>query len=407
MKKISTFSKKTLFFPASLVLYEFSVYIANDMTQPSMPHITQQFGASPAWISTSMTAFLLGGVLFQWLFGPMSDRFGRRPILLSGIIYFALACLAIIFTHDIYSFTMLRFLQGVGLCFIGSVGYAVVHEAYEEMTAIKLIALMTNVSMLAPLIGPLIGAFITRYTSWHATFILITVLTLIAFFGLYKNMPETVDPSKKKIPLRDMFKTYVTIYKNPYFFKAVLGVTGLLIPLLSWIALSPLVLIQYMGFSTLKYAVCQFPVFLGLIFGNLFLFKKAEKWPLGRTVQLSIYPILLGLIIVNIGNFWPTQPYFLMFGSAFVCFGEGMSSSILVRFALSEIPETKGTASSALYMVMMLGSILGIELTSWLYLKIGMSAFGLMMILSSALYFYCSRLVVRRAMKIRLLHPIN
>lgn len=105
-----------------------------------------------------MTAYLAGGMVLQWLLGPLSDRRGRRPVMLLGALWFILTCLATLLVHDIVTFTVLRFMQGVGLCFIGAVGYAAIQESFDEVRCIKITALMANVALIAPLLGPLAGA---------------------------------------------------------------------------------------------------------------------------------------------------------------------------------------------------------------------------------------------------------
>ncbi len=72
------------FFPLCLVLYEFSTYIGNDMIQPGMLAVVEQYQAGIDWVPTSMTAYLAGGMFLQWLPGPLSDRIGRRPVMLAG-----------------------------------------------------------------------------------------------------------------------------------------------------------------------------------------------------------------------------------------------------------------------------------------------------------------------------------
>lgn len=90
--------------------------------------------------------------------GPLSDRIGRRPVMLAGVVWFIITCLAILLAQNIEQFTLLRFLQGISLCFIGAVGYAAIQESFEEAVCIKITALMANVALIAPLLGPLVGA---------------------------------------------------------------------------------------------------------------------------------------------------------------------------------------------------------------------------------------------------------
>ncbi|MBK0365780.1 MFS transporter [Salmonella enterica] len=150
--------RQALLFPLCLVLYEFSTYIGNDMIQPGMLAVVEQYQAGLDWVPTSMTAYLAGGMFLQWLLGPLSDRIGRRPVMLAGVVWFIVTCLATLLAKNIEQFTFLRFLQGISLCFIGAVGYAAIQESFEEAVCIKITALMANVALIAPLLGPLVGA---------------------------------------------------------------------------------------------------------------------------------------------------------------------------------------------------------------------------------------------------------
>jgi len=124
----SRLSYRQWLFPLSLVLFEFATYIAHDMIQPGMLQVISDFSASADWVSTSLTAYLCGGILLQWLLGPLSDRLGRRPVLLTGVAFFTLTCFLTVFTQSIEQFILMRFLQGMSLCFIGAVGYAAIQE---------------------------------------------------------------------------------------------------------------------------------------------------------------------------------------------------------------------------------------------------------------------------------------
>src|SRR5690606_11968033 len=154
-------------FPLAMVLYELSAYIGNDMVQPAMLTITAEYGVDDAWVASSMSLDILGGACLTWLIGPLSDRYGRRRVMLAGVIYFIVTNLLILLAPSIEWFMVLRFLQGMGLCFIAAVGYVSIQEAFEELTAIRVMALMANISMVAPLLGPLAGAALISIVSWH------------------------------------------------------------------------------------------------------------------------------------------------------------------------------------------------------------------------------------------------
>lgn len=150
---VSTLTRRHLIFPLSLVLFEFATYIAHDMIQPGMLLVTSEFGVGPEWVSASLTAYLVGGIVLQWLLGPLSDKLGRRPVMLAGVTFFMLTCMATHWVQSIEQFILLRFLQGISLCFIGAVGYAAIQEAFNEALSVRMMALMANVALLAPLAG--------------------------------------------------------------------------------------------------------------------------------------------------------------------------------------------------------------------------------------------------------------
>ncbi|MGH8845295.1 MAG: MFS transporter, partial [Advenella sp.] len=81
-------SLSMLLFPLAMVLYELSAYIGNDMVQPAMLTITAEYGVDDAWVASSMSLYILGGACLTWLIGPLSDRYGRRRIMLAGVMYF-------------------------------------------------------------------------------------------------------------------------------------------------------------------------------------------------------------------------------------------------------------------------------------------------------------------------------
>lgn len=121
-----------LFFPAALILYDFSAYLTTDLIQPGILHVVRDFNADVALAPASVSLYMAGGMALQWLLGPLSDRIGRRPVLLTGALIFTLACLATQFTTSMTQFLIARFVQGTSICFIATVGYVTVQEAFEE-----------------------------------------------------------------------------------------------------------------------------------------------------------------------------------------------------------------------------------------------------------------------------------
>ena len=399
--KTTTLSRATLMFPLALVLFEFSVYIGNDLVQPAMLAITKEFGVSSSWAPSSMSFYLLGGACVAWLLGPLSDRIGRKKVLLAGVLFFIVCCLLILLTQNIESFLALRFLQGIGLTVISAVGYAAIQETFEERDAIKVMALMANISLLAPLLGPVVGAALIDHVSWHWGFIGIALLAFLSWFGLKAKMPES-QVSIRKQPLSHILYDFKQVYKNKRFLGMTLALPMVSMPLMLWIALSPVMLVEELGFSSMQYGLAQFPVLGGLILGNIVLIKIIDKLALGQSVLIGLPIMLLGSLVLVAGVIW--QDYLiwcLIAGMTLLSFGEGISFSVLYRFALMSSEVSKGTVAAAVSMLLMFSFFFIIELVRVLYEQFHLIGYSVSCLVLIALWFTFPRAILKQVLQER------
>nr|WP_171501599.1 MFS transporter [Acinetobacter haemolyticus] len=397
----------TLMFPLALVLFEFAVYIGNDLIQPAMLSITQEFGVSATWAPSSMSFYLLGGASVAWLLGPLSDRLGRKKVLLAGVAFFTICCLLILLTHNIEQFLALRFLQGIGLTVISAVGYAAIQETFEERDAIKVMALMANISLLAPLLGPVLGAFLIEHICWHWGFVAIASVSFLSWFGLKKFMPS-VQESRAKQPFSYIFDDFKKVFSNRRFLGTSLALPLVAMPLMLWIALSPVILVDELKLSSLQYGLAQFPIFFGLIVGNIVLIKVMDRFALGKTILVGLPIMFLGTLFLILGVIWPLYLVpCLLIGMTLISFGEGISFSVMYRFALMSSEVSKGTVAAAVSMVMMMSFFIIIELVRLMYTYFHIWAFALASVTLIALWFAQPRRVLKQVMQDRQQQGIN
>ena len=370
--------RQALLFPLCLVLYEFSTYIGNDMIQPGMLAVVAQYQAGVEWVPTSMTAYLAGGMFLQWLLGPLSDRVGRRPVMLWGVGWFIVTCLATLLAQNIEQFTLLRFLQGISLCFIGAVGYAAIQESFEEAVCIKITALMANVALIAPLLGPLVGAAWIHVAPWEMMFVLFAVLALIAFCGLWRAMPETATRLGEKLSVKELGRDYREVLKNVRFVAGALSIGFVSLPLLAWIAQSPVIMISGEKLSSYEYGLLQVPIFGALIAGNLVLARLTSRRSVRSLIILGGWPIVTGLAVAALATVVSSHAYLWMTaGLSLYAFGIGLANAGLVRLTLFASEMSKGTVSAAMGMLQMLIFTVGIELSKHAYLLGGNGVFSL------------------------------
>ncbi len=399
---ISKLTFATLLFPLALVLFEFAVYLGNDLIQPAMLGVTRDFGVSSAWAPSSMSFYLLGGGCIAWLMGPLSDRIGRKKVLLAGALFFAVMCIAILFTQNIQSFLTLRFLQGMGLTVISAVGYAAVQENFEERTAIKVMAIMGNMTLFAPLLGPLVGSLLIDQVSWHWGFIGIAFLAVLGWLGLKIAMPADQKANLVQKPMNSIFADFKKVFKNKQFVVMTLALPLACLPIMLWIALSPVMLVENLGFSGMQYGLAQIPVLGALILGSVILVKIVDKYPLGQTILFGLPTMLVGALIILAGLFM--ADYFvwtLIIGMTIMSFGEGICFSVLYRLAMMSSHVSKGTVASAMSLIMMFTNFIVLELSRILFESYALVAFSLCCLALILLWFTLPRAMLKKVMQER------
>lgn len=302
-------------------------------------------------------------------------------------MWFIVTCLATLLAQTIEQFTLLRFLQGISLCFIGAVGYAAIQESFEEAVCIKITALMANVALIAPLLGPLVGAAWVHLLPWEMMFVLFAVLAAIAFFGLQKAMPETATRMGEKLSVKELGRDYREVLKNLRFVAGALATGFVSLPLLAWIAQSPVIIISGEQATSYEYGLLQVPIFGALIAGNLVLARQTSRKTVRSLIILGGWPIMIGLLIAAVATVASTHAYLWMTaGLSVYAFGIGLANAGLVRLTLFASEMSKGTVSAAMGMLQMLIFTVGIEVSKHAYESGGSGLFSLLNLLSGVLW---------------------
>ncbi|HBX6555584.1 TPA: MFS transporter, partial [Klebsiella pneumoniae] len=301
------------------------------------------------------------------------------PVLLTGALIFTLACLATLFTTSMTQFLIARFVQGTSICFIATVGYVTVQEAFEEKRSIRLMAVITSVVLVAPIVGPLSGAALMHFIHWKALFGIIAAMGLVAWLGLLLTMPETVRRGDVPFSPVGVLRDFRNVFRNRIFLLGAATLSLSYIPLMNWVAVSPVILMDAGGLTTSEFAWSQVPVFSAVIIANL----SVARWvkdPTRPRFVLSAVPVqMLGLAILIVGNLvWPHVWLWSVLGTCFYAFGIGLIFPTLFRFTLFSNDLPKGTVSASLNIVILSVSALSIEGARWLWFHGGRLPFHLL-----------------------------
>ncbi len=385
-------------FPVALVLYDFAAYLTTDMIQPGIIQVVRDFDGDVSLAPLSVSLYMAGGMALQWALGPLSDRIGRRPVLLTGALIFTLACVATLFTTTFEQFLVARFIQGTSICFISTVGYVTIQEAFEPTKAIKLMSLITSVVLLAPVIGPLGGAALMHFVHWKVIFAVIAALGFVAWLGLMLAMPETI--KKQETPLRaiSVVQDFCAVFRNRVFLNGAATLALYYIPLMTWVAVSPVILIDAGGMSTAEFAWVQIPVFGALIAANIVVMRFVDDPTDPRYIRRTVPIQLIGLVMLLAGNLlYPHLWFWSVTGTSIYCFGIGLIFSTLYRFTLFSNDLPKGTVSASLNIVVLSTVALSIEGARWLWFSGGgRIPFHLLALVAGGVAIFCLNRLVHR-----------
>ncbi|WP_332763223.1 MFS transporter [Pseudomonas koreensis] len=350
---------QVLGFCLAISAFELLTYMASDLIMPAMLSVTHELQADARHVPNAFNLYLLGGVCLQWLIGPLSDHWGRRRVLLVGCALFAAACAAVFISQSIAVFNLLRLLQGMGIGFVVAVSYPALQEVFCEADAVRLMALLGNIALLSPLIGPLLGVVLLQWLSWRELFLGLGVAALLVWLGLFAWMPETVGVTRHDghrqasigFSWQQTWQRYRALLGNRRFLAASLALGLMSLPLIAWIGLAPLLLMQVLNLTPIQYGLWQIPIFSAVIVGNLILDRLLPTHSLPRVVRLALWPFCAGLLAL-IGCALSGAGIAPVVASLSVyAVGLGMSNAALYRLALFASDDSKGLVSASVGML--------------------------------------------------------
>jgi DHA1 family multidrug/chloramphenicol efflux transport protein-like MFS transporter len=355
--------QKIWLLPYLLILFETVVYLSNDMYLPSMPAIARDLGLTQEQTQSTLTLWFLGASALQFILGPLSDRYGRRPIIVIGALSFVLSSAACAVAHTLPLLLIARFIQGSAICSILVAGYAAIHELFKTKEAIKILALMAAITILAPAFGPLFGALIVQFYSWRYIFWFLAAIGSLSFISLFIYMPES-NHNKHKLHIKTIARDYMKILSNKEFMLPCISYCLLVGVFFLWMFEAPFLMMEVYGASTLYYGVSQI-----FIFGCFFIGAELTNWllnkyDLGILVKTATLAALLGTIIFAVTAKIYDSMIFSIMCLMLISTGSSMLFGPLNRLAIEACDQPMGRRTAVFStMLSLFGALCGWILT--------------------------------------------
>lgn len=262
------------------------------MYLPSMPAIAKDLHLTSDQIQSTLTLWFLGASSLQFVLGPVSDRYGRKNVIVLGGLLFVASSAVCAIANSLAVMLVARFIQGLAICSLVA-AYAAIHELFSNKRAVKILALIGAVTILAPALGPLFGAMIVQFASWRYIFWVLAIMGAVGVGSLWAYMPDSIN-APHPFDIKKIIRNYGHILRNKDFMLANICYCFLVTIFFLWMFESPFIIINIFNKSTLFYGIAQ-----TLIFSCFFVGAVLTKWILENYKVVHIIRVFMLLTIAS------------------------------------------------------------------------------------------------------------
>ncbi len=348
----------------TLILLSGLSALGMNIFQPSLPGMAAYFGVEYRLIALSVPLYLAASTVIQIVVGPISDKMGRRPVMMASLVLFLLATLGCIFATTAEGFLAFRMAQAVvATCMVLS--RAAVRDMYEGPKAASMIGYVTMGMTVVPMMGPALGGILDQAFGWHANFWLLFAAAAVTLAIFYADFGETATASGK--PLIAQFREYPALLRSPRFWGYSLAAGLSSGSFFAYLGGSPFVGTNVYGLNSAQLGIYFSAPALGYFLGNFLSGRYSERFGINAMVFwgaiINIFGVGLSLTITLVGM----DSVWTFFGlMCFVGLGNGMAIPNGTTGAISVRPHLAGTAAG-LSSAIMIGAGAALSATaSWL-----------------------------------------
>jgi len=329
--------------PFSLILSLIICSIEIDISVPSFPDMAKYFAVSKGQIQLTIVFNFLGFCCASLLYGPLSDRYGRRPLMLLGNTFLLIGSLGCFLSSSLPSLLWARFIQGIGAAAVPVLVFAIISEIYSSSKALKLISLMNAVLTLLMALAPLFGSFLLQQGGWRWIYGFVAILSALTWLSLCLFLPETYKPLKK----RDIFfKGYLQMLQDGQFLRPVCTPSLLYATYLAFISCSPFLYREHFKLSALEYGGHQ--SFIMMVFSLLSLQVDRIILKIGNlaVIKLGLLAVIGGGGFLGMISFFKPTPFLVTSSMSLFVAGFALLYPPIFNKSLDFFQEMRGAVSS-------------------------------------------------------------
>src|SRR5581483_7957075 len=324
--------------------------LTTDMYLPSLPDIVHRLGGTPTQGQLTISAYLIGFAIGQVIYGPLSDRHGRKPVLIGAIALYCLASLACALSLSLPMLIGARALQALGGCGGIVLARAIVRDLYSGSRAGRELSLIGSVMALAPVLAPIVGGIIQTALGWRSVFALLVVAGLCGIAVVCLLLPETLKQrATEPVSLSSMLASYRVVARNGAYLAYMGLATTSYAGLFAWISAASFVLQNLYGLSPFYFGFAFAIGSVGYMGGSALAARLVGRLGIDATLGLGgLATALGGLAMVAVVAFGLRTAASLVLPMAVYLAGLGLVLPQAIAGAMTPFPERAGAASALL-----------------------------------------------------------
>jgi MFS transporter, DHA1 family, multidrug resistance protein len=314
---------------------------------PAVPALGVTFTAEPAAVQLTLSLYLLGLAVSQLVMGPLSDRLGRRPVVLMGLTLAAISSVAAIAATSVEALIVARIAQAVGASAGVVVGRAIIRDLYDRDRAAAMIGWVTSATVVAPMLAPMIGGFLDTALGWQAIFAFVALVSAAILIGATVALPETQAAMMRGGGIVRFLEEARLLIATPQFCGYALCVAANSAMFFVYVGGAPHVVVAIMGRSSAVYGVWFALASIGYMAGNFFAARTSARFGIHRMIWWGTLLTLIAVVSeVALVLIWPDGgPATIFVPQIVISIGSGLLMPNALAGAVSVRPQAAGTAS--------------------------------------------------------------
>jgi len=367
---------------------------------PCLPAMAVALAAPYGTVQLTLTLYLIGVATGQLLYGPLSDRFGRKPLLLGGLALYVLGTAAAALAPSAGLLIAARIAQAVGSCAGLVLGRAMIRDSFPREQAASVLGTVSTAMAVAPMIAPLLGSALEQEFGWRATMLACLIFGLLLWPAIWLRLPETLAQPAPLPGIAGLLGAYAQLGAIPAF-RAYAAVTAFSsCVFFAFAAGGPLVVIGTMGHAATTYGAAMILISIAWMIGTFTVSRLVYRLGVIRMLRLGTAVTLAGgVLAVVVEVLLPAHILLFFLPMAVVAVGNGMSQPNAIAAAVSVRPQLAGTASGLVGALQMGAGALMTVAAGWTETGSGLATAGWMFL--GGLGALASLRAVERAMDAR------